>query len=183
MTRNERRRDRLLRGIMAAAALLLIGLCLVGAAACRARTSRETQAPESEDQTPILAAAIPAAEPQEPTDPLAELRSMSNVVEGCWITGYAPELIDGWKEEYRDCRGLYLTASGAWCAPGYTVATDPAVIPTGATVIIGERTYVAADRGVVGNVVDIMMSPEEAMVFGAWQTDVYWTMGEGETEE
>ena len=89
MTRNERKRDRILRGIMAAAALLLIGLCLVGAAACRARTSQETPAPESKDQTPILAAAIPAAEPQEPADPLAELRSMSNVVEGCWITGYA----------------------------------------------------------------------------------------------
>ena len=177
MTRNECRRDRIARGMMAAAALLLIGLCLVGAAVCRARTNQETPAPESEDQTPILAAAIPA-EAQEPTDPLAELLSMSTVVEDCWITGYAPELIDGWKEEYRDCRGLYLTAAGAWCAPGYTVATDPAVIPTGATVIIGERTYGAADRGVVGNVVDIMMSPEEAMVFGAWQTDVYWTMGE-----
>lgn len=177
MTRNERRRDRILHALMIALTLLLIGLCLLGAALCRREKDREPPSAEEKEKAPV-AQSIPRTETVEQRDALEELRSMCAVVEDCWITGYAPELIDGWKEEYRDSRGLYLTASGAWCAPGYTVATDPAVIPTGATVIIGDRTYVAADRGVVGKVVDIMMSPEEAMVFGAWQTDVYWTMGE-----
>lgn len=101
-------------------------------------------------------------------------------VEDCWIVGYAPELVEGWREEYRNERGLYLTASGAWCAPGYTVATDPEVIPTGATVIIEGRIYTAADRGVKGKVIDVMVTPEEAMVYGARKADVYWMMGEGE---
>ena len=101
-------------------------------------------------------------------------------VENCWIVGYAPELVEGWKEEYRNERGLYLTASGAWCAPGFTVATDPEVIPTGATVIIEGRIYTAADRGVKGKVIDVMVTPEEALVYGARKADVYWMMGEGE---
>lgn len=190
MTRNERRRRRAEAVLWMFCVILVVAITLAVAVVAISATGEEgTYAPETAGAAEGLKTAFVEVEKKASEEidvdklVMDALLARCHKVEDCWIVGYAPELVDGWREEYRNERGLYLTASGAWCAPGFTVATDPAVIPTGATVIIGERTYIAADRGVVGNVVDIMMSPEEAMVFGAWQTDVYWTMGEGEKEE
>lgn len=192
MTRNERRRRKAEAAvwIFCTVAIIALALAVSGAVVAISATEEEgTYTTETAGAAEGLKTAFVEVEKKASEEidvdklVMDALLARCEKVEDCWIVGYAPELVDGWREEYRNERGLYLTASGAWCAPGFTVATDPAVIPTGATVIIGERTYIAADRGVVGNVVDIMMSPEEAMVFGAWQTDVYWTMGEGEKEE
>ena len=42
--------------------------------------------------------------------------------------------------------------------------------------MIGDDVYLALDTGVMGNVVDIMMSPEEALEFGVSYQDVWWVM-------
>ncbi len=57
---------------------------------------------------------------------------------------------------------------------GARVATDPDVIPTGSTVIIGDKTYIALDVGVIGKHVDILMTHEEAAVAGARRETVWW---------
>lgn len=189
MTRNERRRRRAEAAVWIFCAMVIIALALavsVAVAAISATGEEETYTPETAGaaeglKTAFVEANKKAAEEID-VDKLVmdALLARCEKVEDCWIVGYAPELVEGWKEEYRNERGLYLTASGAWCAPGYTVATDPEVIPTGATVIIEGRIYTAADRGVKGKVIDVMVTPEEAMVYGARIADVYWMMGEGE---
>ena len=70
--------------------------------------------------------------------------------------------------------GRVLTASGQWVYPGSCVATDPDVIPTGSTVIIGDKTYIALDVGVIGKHVDILMTHEEAAVAGVRRETVWW---------
>lgn len=48
------------------------------------------------------------------------------------------------------------------------------LIPTGSTVIVGDKTYIALDVGVRGNHVDILMTHEEAAVAGARRETVWW---------
>lgn len=190
MTRNERRRRKAEAAvwIFCAVVIIAIALAVSGAVAAISTTWEENYITEVKSASEGLKTAFvevdkKAAEEID-VDKLVmdALLARCEKVEDCWIVGYAPELVEGWREEYRNERGLYLTASGAWCAPGYTVATDPEVIPTGATVIIEGLIYTAADRGVKGKVIDVMVTPEEAMVYGARKADVYWMMGEGEAE-
>lgn len=56
------------------------------------------------------------------------------------------------------------TSSGTWPQEGQTIATDPRYIPTGSTVIMGGREYIAEDTGsaVKGWMVDKYVDvPEE----------------------
>lgn len=187
MTRNERRRRRAEAVLWTFCVMLVVAIALAVAAAAisitrvERRNTTETAGAAEGLKTAFVEADKKAADEID-VDKLVmdALLARCQKVEDCWVVGYAPELVDGWREEYRNERGLYLTASGAWCAPGYTVATDPEVIPTGATVIIEGRIYTAADRGVKGKVIDVMVTPEEALVYGARIADVYWFMGEGE---
>lgn len=46
------------------------------------------------------------------------------------------------------------------------VAVDPDIIPLGSTVTIGGKEYIAADTGVYGYTVDVLMTHEEAAQAG-----------------
>ena len=70
--------------------------------------------------------------------------------------------------------GQVLTASGRWVNIGEAVAVDPDIIPLGSTVTIGGKTYVAADTGVYGYTVDVLMSHEEAHRAGVSRELVRW---------
>ena len=48
------------------------------------------------------------------------------------------------------------------------------LIPTGSTVIVGDKTYIALDVGVRGNHVDILMTHEEAQMAGVRYETVWW---------
>lgn len=115
-------------------------------------------------------------DPDEAQKSLEAIKAKSNVIHNCAVTGYAPELVEAYKHMNLDGKGNYLTASGQWVRRGYVVAVDPTVIPIGATVVIGDDVYLALDTGVIGNVVDILMSPEEALTYGVSYQDVYWCM-------
>jgi hypothetical protein len=164
-------------------AVLLIGLCAVGAVCALRKPVMRAETPAV--KIDVALPELPTIEPEDPDEDekiFAAIMAKCQVVEDCQIVGYAPELIEGWDPSYRNEFGLYLTASGTWVAPGFCVATDPDVIPTGATVIIEGRVYVAADRGVRGKVIDVMMTPEEALVYGCHTANVYWCL-EGDANE
>ena len=115
-------------------------------------------------------------DPEESQKIVEAIKAKSNVIHNCAVTGYAPELVEKYKHMNSDGKGNYLTASGQWVRRGCVVAVDPSVIPLGATVVVGDDVYIALDTGVMGNVVDIMMSPEEALEFGVSYQDVWWVM-------
>ena len=123
--------------------------------------------------TPVETPTPQSAEPPAQHTP-SRAEPEYNKIENCAITGYAPELVEAYKHMNSDGNGRYLTASGEWVYLGEAVAVDPTVIPLGATVIVGDQTYTALDTGVKGNVVDIMMSAEEALQYGVHYEDVYW---------
>lgn len=189
--------DILCTTLFAVLGILLIILCLVGAVVGIARHGGQTAPEEPATLTGETAVVLPdmqtingdgqgrpplrqdEEDPDETQKSLQAILDKCQVVEDGYIVAYAPELVAGWRPEYRNGSGMYMTASGCWAAPGCTVATDPAVIPTGATVIIDGQLYVAADRGVSGKVVDVMVTPAEALTYGCRRADVYWCM-EGE---
>ena len=105
---------------------------------------------------------------------LEAVKAKSNVLEDCIITGYCADCVEKYEHMNQDEFGRVLTASGQWVYPGSCVATDPAVITTGSTVIIGDKTYIALDVGVIGKHVDILMTHEEAAVAGARRETVWW---------
>ena len=70
--------------------------------------------------------------------------------------------------------GKVLTASGLWVDIGEAVAVDPDVIPLGSTVTLGGKTYIAADTGVYGYTVDVLMSHEDAAQAGVVKALVKW---------
>lgn len=199
------RLDQLCAAMFVLAAVLIVILCVVGCVSAAVRRQTEKARRDRDavlTATADMMAELPErfvdanemvrnawepvrAEPEEDPDEgakiYAALLDKCQVVPDCYIVGYAPELVAGWRDEYRNENGLYMTASGNWAMPGYTVATDPAVIPTGATVVIEGRVYVAADRGVTGKVIDVMLSPEEALTYGCHRADVYWCL-EGEEQ-
>lgn len=115
-------------------------------------------------------------DPEESQKIVEAIKAKSNVIHNCAVTGYAPELVEKYKHMNSDGKGNYLTASGQWVRRWCAIAVDPSVIPLGATVVIGDDVYLALDTGVMGNVVDIMMSPEEALEFGVSYQDVWWVM-------
>lgn len=102
------------------------------------------------------------------------IKAKSNVLEDCIITGYCAGCVEKYAHMNQDEFGRVLTASGQWVYPGSCVATDPDVIPTGSTVIIGDKTYIALDVGVRGNHVDILMTHEEAQTAGVRHETVWW---------
>ena len=112
--------------------------------------------------------------PDESERILEAIKAKSNVLEDCIITGYCADCVEKYAHMNQDEYGRVLTASGQWVYPGMCVATDPSVIPTGSTVIIGDRAYIALDAGVKGKHVDILMTHEEAAVAGARRETVWW---------
>lgn len=117
---------------------------------------------------------IAEEDPDESERILEAIKAKSNVLEDCIITGYCADCVEKYAHMNQDEYGRVLTASGQWVYPGMCVATDPSVIPTGSTVIIGDRAYVALDAGVKGKHVDILMTHEEAAVAGARRETVWW---------
>lgn len=113
-------------------------------------------------------------DPNESKLILEAIKAKSNVLEGCIITGYCADCVEKYAHMNQDEYGRVLTASGQWVYPGACVATDPDVIPTGSTVIIGDKTYIALDVGVKGKHVDILMTHEEAAVAGVRREAVWW---------
>ena len=124
----------------------------------------------------VVEPAVVGEDPEESQKIVEAIKAKSNVIHNCAVTGYAPELVEKYKHMNSDGKGNYLTASGQWVRRGCVVAVDPSVIPLGATVVIGDDVYLALDTGVMGNVVDIMMSPEEALEFGVSYQDVWWVI-------
>ena len=113
-------------------------------------------------------------DPDESERILEAVKAKSNVLEDCIITGYCADCVEKYAHMNQDEFGRVLTASGQWVYPGACVATDPRVIPTGSTVIIGDKTYIALDVGVIGKHVDILMNHEEAAVAGVRRETVWW---------
>lgn len=113
-------------------------------------------------------------DPDESERILEAVKAKSNVLENCIITGYCADCVEKYAHMNQDEFGRVLTASGQWVYPGSCVATDPDVIPTGSTVIIGDKTYIALDVGVRGNHVDILMTHEEAQTAGVRYETVWW---------
>lgn len=71
---------------------------------------------------------------------------------------------------------IVIGASGQVLTPGYSIATDPYVIPYGTIVVIDGKEYIAQDCGgaVRGNCIDFYFaSHEEALNFGRQQKEVY----------
>lgn len=141
--------------------------------------------PNPDPQPPVFLLGQPTAQiavesvkedPEESQKSIEAIKAKSNVIHNCAVTGYAPELVEKYKHMNSDGKGNYLTASGQWTRRWCAVAVDPSVIPLGATVVIGDDVYLALDTGVMGNVVDILMSPEEALEFGVSYQDVWWVM-------
>lgn len=90
----------------------------------------------------------------------------------CNITGYCACCTPYSHMNQRD--GKVLTASGLWVNIGEAVAVDPDVIPLGSTVTLGGKEYIAADTGVYGYTVDVLMSHEEAHRAGVQRVLVRW---------
>ena len=145
------------------------------------KLAEQPQAEEAVVMSPPTGGYIEEDAPDESEKILAALLEKCHTVEDCVIVGYSPELVAGWRPEWKNDCGMYLTASGMWVAPGYAVATDPEIIPTGATVIISGRVYVAADRGVKGKIIDVMVPVDEALTYGVRTETVYWCL-EGSDE-
>lgn len=142
---------------------ILLGLAIVGILLW-ALTLPETQEPEDAAPPPlpaaVQAAVLSAAKPPE------------NLLV-CDITGYCA-CCTPYAHINRNEAGQVLTASGLWVCIGDAVAVDPDIIPLGSTVTIGGREYIAADTGVNGFVVDILMAHEEAHRAGVVKAVVKW---------
>lgn len=71
---------------------------------------------------------------------------------------------------------IVIGASGQKLTPGYSIATDPKVIPYGTVVIIDGKEYIAQDTGgaIKGHCIDFYFaSHQEALKFGRQQKEVY----------
>lgn len=126
------------------------------------------QSPNTGEEEPVA-----WEDPDEEEKTLEAIKAKSNVIEECVITGYCADCTP-YAHMNRDEEGRVLTASGQWTWIGSCVATDPSVIPTGSTVIIGDTAYVALDAGVKGNHVDILMHHDDAAVAGVRRETVWW---------
>lgn len=164
--------------------ILLLSLIFALISPWRANAEEKTPAEDTntvlrlewgaEEKADSEAGNIIAEAPDEAERTLEAIKAKSNVLEDCIITGYCADCVEKYAHMNQDEFGRVLTASGQWVYPGMCVATDPSVIPTGSTVIIGDRAYVALDAGVKGKHVDILMTHEEAAVAGARRETVWW---------
>ena len=109
------------------------------------------------------------AEPVKTEAPVAE--GPENLIV-CDITGYCACCTPYAHMNQRD--GKVLTASGLWVDIGEAVAVDPDIIPLGSTVTLGGKTYIAADAGVYGYTVDVLMHHEDAAQAGVVKAMVKW---------
>lgn len=141
---------------------ILLGLAIVGIFIW-ALTLPEAQEPE--DITHPLPAVVQSAV-------LSAAKPPENLLV-CDITGYCA-CCTPYADINRNEEGQVLTASGRWVNIGEAVAVDPDIIPLGSTVTIGGKTYVAADTGVKGFVVDVLMTHEEAHRAGVSRELVRW---------
>lgn len=108
-----------------------------------------------------------------PTAEIAEPEAEAENVLVCDITGYCA-CCTPYADINRNEAGQVLTASGLWVNIGEAVAVDPDVIPLGSTVTLGGKTYIAADTGVYGYTVDVLMSHEDAAQAGVVKALVKW---------
>lgn len=116
--------------------------------------------PQVESVTaPVVVELAEAAEPEE------------NVLI-CDITGYCACCTPYSHMNQKD--GKVLTASGMWVNVGEAVAVDPDIIPLGSKVTLGGKEYIAADTGVYGYTVDVLMSHEDAAQAGVVKAMVKW---------
>lgn len=68
-----------------------------------------------------------------------------------------------------------ITRTGTKATAGRTVSVDPAVIPLGSEVLIGDHVYIAEDTGVAGRSIDIFVNNhEEALALGTYLAGVSW---------
>lgn len=112
-------------------------------------------------------------EPEYTADPvMTEAPAAEENLIVCDITGYCACCTPYAHMNQKD--GKVLTASGRWVAIGEAVAVDPDVIPLGSTVTLGGKTYIAADTGVYGYTVDVLMSHEDAAQAGVVKALVKW---------
>ena len=114
----------------------------------------------------ILMALTIAATPA-PEHPVAQEPDPNEYIGVFEITAYSYS--EGYGENYK-------TASGATPEPYYTVATDPAVIPTGTRLYIeGIGEVEAQDTGgaVKGNVIDLHVGHDDCDSFGRQKHKVY----------
>ena len=114
-------------------------------------------------------------EPEHTADPVMTAAPVSEEPENlivCDITGYCACCTPYAHMNQRD--GKVLTASGLWVNIGEAVAVDPDIIPLGSTVTLGGKTYIAADTGVYGYTVDVLMSHEDAAQAGVVKALVKW---------
>ena len=141
---------------------ILLGLAIVGILLW-ALTLPEAQEPD--DVPPPLPAVVQAAV-------LSAAKPPENLLV-CDITVYCA-CCTPYADINRNEAGQVLTASGRWVDIGEAVAVDPDIIPLGSTVTIGWKTYIAADTGVKGFVVDVLMTHEEAHRAGVSRELVRW---------
>lgn len=141
---------------------ILLGLAIVGILLW-ALTLPEAQEPE--DAPPPLSAAVQSAV-------LSAAKPPENLLV-CDITGYCA-CCTPYADINRNEAGQVLTASGRWVCIGEAVAVDPDIIPLGSTVTIGGKEYIAADTGVYGYTVDVLMTHEEAHRAGVQRVLVRW---------
>ena len=164
--------------------ILLVSLIFALIASWRANAEDKTPAEATntvlrlewgaEEKADTEAGNIIAEAPDEAERTLEAIKAKSNVIENCTITGYCADCVEKYAHMNHDDQGRVLTSSGQWVHPGASVATDPRVIPTGSTVIIGDKTYIALDVGVRGTHVDILMTHEEAQTAGVRHETVWW---------
>ena len=114
-------------------------------------------------------------EPEHTADPVMTEAPVAEEPENlivCDITGYCACCTPYAHMNQKD--GKVLTASGRWVSIGEAVAVDPDIIPLGSTVTLGGKTYIAADTGVYGYTVDVLMSHEDAAQAGVVKAMVKW---------
>ena len=114
-------------------------------------------------------------EPEHTADPVMTAAPVAEEPENlivCDITGYCACCTPYAHMNQRD--GKVLTASGLWVNIGEAVAVDPDIIPLGSTVTLGGKTYIAADTGVYGYTVDVLMSHDDAAQAGVVKALVKW---------
>lgn len=107
-----------------------------------------------------------------PTAEIAEPEPEAENVLVCDIAGYCACCTPYAHMNQRD--GKVLTSSGLWVNIGEAVAVDPDIIPLGSTVTLGGKTYIAADTGVYGYTVDVLMHHEDAARAGVVRAIVTW---------
>lgn len=126
-----------------------------------------------------LCLTLPEAQESEEVSPPAVVQTEGLAYEEpvnllvCNVTGYCA-CCTPYAHMNRNEAGQVLTASGRWVTIGEAVAVDPDIIPLGSTVTLGGKTYIAADTGVYGYTVDVLMSHEDAAQAGVVKAQVKW---------